>query len=372
MEEILINTPEGLERKQRETARKERELDDHIRREDERRQHAEPPPEPAAPAAEEQRAAPEEPASTPSTPRGRMASGDLDSRPAVRTDVRAPDNRTQPATRRGAAEFRPDESAERAPAPKAPKISPNEVHSPDPKRARTAPDGDGREADPAPAPAPAPAPTPMWERPRTLPAPALPGQRMARLGFMGEKISDEVADVPNDDDIKLKILSAIIRGVDIVEVFSPRRVAKVCSKYSLQPGESFDLITGWDLSDPSQQRRARALIRSQAPGLVICSPPCTKFSTLQNLNKAAHGPEWEAKFAIELEKAKEHVRFCVSIMREQMAGGRHFLFEHPNSASSWSMPELQDLAATPGVFWQRADMCMYGLTTPDLVGADLR
>ena len=35
------------------------------------------------------------------------------------------------------------------------------------------------------------------------------------------------------------------------------------------------------------------------------------------------------------------------------------------------MPELQDLAATPGVFWQRADMCMYGLTTPDLVGAEM-
>ena len=34
------------------------------------------------------------------------------------------------------------------------------------------------------------------------------------------------------------------------------------------------------------------------------------------------------------------------------------------------MPELQSLADTPGVFWQRAGQCMYGLDTPDEDGVD--
>ena len=47
----------------------------------------------------------------------------------------------------------------------------------------------------------------------------------------------------------LRILSAIIRGVDIMELYSPPRVAEVCRKYWLEPGESLDLKSGWDLSD---------------------------------------------------------------------------------------------------------------------------
>lgn len=34
------------------------------------------------------------------------------------------------------------------------------------------------------------------------------------------------------------------------------------------------------------------------------------------------------------------------------------------------MPELQALAETPGVLWQRADQCMYGLVMPDDNGID--
>ena len=160
----------------------------------------------------------------------------------------------------------------------------------------------------------------------------------------------------------MQILAAVIRGIDIMEVYSPARVVQVCQKYNLAPGESLDLQTGWDLSRPSEQRRARELNRASCPRLLICSPPCTEFSRLQNLNLATQGDAWRKEFEAELEKAKEHVRFCTSLMREQMAAGRHFLFEHPAWATSWDMPELQALAFSPGVHWTRADQCMYGLT----------
>ena len=98
----------------------------------------------------------------------------------------------------------------------------------------------------------------------------------------------------------------------------------------LEVRESLDLKSGWNLSNRREQQRARALFRSRAPLLVICSLffDLMKFNNFQNLNKAMNGPEGHEKFAIELEQAKAHVRFCVELMREQLAAGRHFLFEH--------------------------------------------
>ena len=83
---------------------------------------------------------------------------------------------------------------------------------------------------------------------------------------------------PDDDDgaesthEDLLILSAVLRGVDIMEIYSPPRVTEVCRKYSLEPGESLNLETRWDLSDRGEQRRARELVRARAPYLIICSP----------------------------------------------------------------------------------------------------
>ena len=88
-----------------------------------------------------------------------------------------------------------------------------------------------------------------------------------------------------------------------MEIYSPPRVAEVCRKYWLDPGEGLDLKSGWDFSDRGEQRRARALVRARAPYLIICLPSCTKLSNLQNLNKAFHGPEWHEKFEIEIEQA---------------------------------------------------------------------
>jgi len=44
------------------------------------------------------------------------------------------------------------------------------------------------------------------------------------------------------------MLSAILRGVDITEVYSLVRVFQVCHMYKLVKGDSFDLRTGFDLS----------------------------------------------------------------------------------------------------------------------------
>lgn len=62
------------------------------------------------------------------------------------------------------------------------------------------------------------------------------------------------------------------------------------------------------------------------------------------------------------------MKFCVQLMREHMAAGRLFLLEHPARATSWELPELQDLAFSPGVYWTQADQCMFGLTAVSAMG----
>ena len=47
------------------------------------------------------------------------------------------------------------------------------------------------------------------------------------------------------NDVDRKILSAFILGVDITEVYSPERVARVAKKFGLVSGSSMDLTNGW-------------------------------------------------------------------------------------------------------------------------------
>ena len=86
----------------------------------------------------------------------------------------------------------------------------------------------------------------------------------------------------------------------------------------LKPGWSLDLTrndpkTGepWDLSDPKVQSRVKRLIIEGKPLFLIGSPPCTAFSSMQNLNK---GKRDEKTVEKELEAAKRHIRFLRGVI----------------------------------------------------------
>ena len=110
------------------------------------------------------------------------------------------------------------------------------------------------------------------------------------------------------------------------------------------------------------------MVRETVPFLVIGSPPCTMFSSLQNLSK---NRRCEVEFKKAMRIAKEHVKFCLGIYKIQMKAGRYFLHEHPNSASSWSMPEVVEMMAHEDVDVTTCDMCAYGLKTSDDIGEAL-
>ena len=98
---------------------------------------------------------------------------------------------------------------------------------------------------------------------------------------------------------------------DIFEVFSRARVVKTAVASGLRGGYSLDivvkdLLTGraWDLRCPGDQRRLWSLLHQRPAGLLVASPPCTTFSSLQNFRK--------------LDEDREHVHYGTPCWRKLM------------------------------------------------------
>ena len=166
----------------------------------------------------------------------------------------------------------------------------------------------------------------------------------------------------------------------MAEIFSQPRVCVELDRRTfdgerLQPGWSLDLTmndpkTGrpWDLSDASVQNRVKKLVKDTKPFCVIGSPPCTPFSRLQEISRAVRNP---AVMAEELRRGQAHIRFCIEVYRMQLAAKRHFVHEHPESSTSWSMPEMMELMAHPAVDMKTVHMCAYGMKAVDEQGEGL-
>ena len=68
------------------------------------------------------------------------------------------------------------------------------------------------------------------------------------------------------------------------------------------------------------------------------------------------------------ERARVHLTFCVRVYRAQMRAGRYFVHEHPQSASSWRVEEVDQLAQSPVVMKAYANMCDFGMMSRDAEG----
>ena len=153
----------------------------------------------------------------------------------------------------------------------------------------------------------------------------------------------------------------------VSEIYSPPRVTKLMrelkSRY-LVPGFAFDLTvadedgTPWDFSDPDKREKARRRLREQKPYVLIGSPMCKEFSTWQRLNEArSKDPEAMQRARI---AATVHIDFVASLYEEQIDGGRYFLHEHPQYASSWTVPSIERVKARAGTQRVHGDQCQFG------------
>ena len=113
-----------------------------------------------------------------------------------------------------------------------------------------------------------------------------------------------------------RILSAIIMGADVAEVYSPERVTKLCNRYGLTKGSAMDLRAGYDFNLPEDRRRAWKVIKDEKHVCLTGSPECRMFCTWQNLamGKMKHDAEWLDKFKDKLEQATRHVQFCCTLL----------------------------------------------------------
>ena len=92
------------------------------------------------------------------------------------------------------------------------------------------------------------------------------------------------------------------------------------------------------------------------------------FSSLQNLSKNKRDKH---VFDEKMKIAEKHMEFCLELYAIQVRGGRYFLHEHPNGASSWRMKSMVKIMAKDNVHTTACDMCAYGLTTKDGEGEAL-
>ena len=177
-----------------------------------------------------------------------------------------------------------------------------------------------------------------------------------------EDVEMPVGDPELESDIVME-LRKISRGVvDIAEIYSPPRVTTEGKKHGLRIGEAMDLTTGWDFRRSEDRSRAMAYIDKYKPQLIIGSPMCTMFSSLQALSG------WNEQKSKRWTEARRHIKFVVEVYRKQLSEGRLFLHEHPARAISWDLKEIRKLQREFGVIICEADQCMYGLKTWDSEG----
>ena len=114
-----------------------------------------------------------------------------------------------------------------------------------------------------------------------------------------------------------------------------------------------------DLPSSQVRQEVATLIEREDPLFLIGAPPCTVFSSMQNINQKHNvGEVWELKY----QQGLAHLEYAVQLYWEQISRGRFFIHEHPATASSWGLPLIKELERHPGVQVVTGDMCRWGMT----------
>ena len=71
----------------------------------------------------------------------------------------------------------------------------------------------------------------------------------------------------------------------------------------------------------------------------------------------------DTRYEQNLSNAMQHIRFCIKIYRHQDDNKIYYLHEHPATATSWRMPEMEELRASPNAIETVSHLCAFGLET---------
>ena len=146
---------------------------------------------------------------------------------------------------------------------------------------------------------------------------------------------------------------------DLMEIYSPERMAVWAKKLGLRAELSIDLLTGWNLLDAEVRLKVVREISVRRPKVLMMSPPCTWFSGLMNLNWGKINPVVREQG---LRDATLHLEFCMLLADIQESQHRGWAFAHPDTAKSWQNPKVK-WWVDRGAFVTRFDQCMFGLVS---------
>ena len=129
----------------------------------------------------------------------------------------------------------------------------------------------------------------------------------------------------------------------------------------------FGLENGYDMllkkTKRNIMRRARA--KNRRPRAMLCSPPCTKHSSLQNLVKRRKTRK--RLFRKELRRIRPLYKNCYDLSEGMLRNGSHVIMEQPKRCRSWKKTELRDRKK---LFKYSCAVlgCNVGLKAPDVTG----
>ena len=154
-------------------------------------------------------------------------------------------------------------------------------------------------------------------------------------------------------------------GDAVFEVFCPPRLVVEAQARGLKASISLDKDTGWDANVESERERAKSLLLKHKPWLLMVSPECRMYSSIQrNCNKKKMDPTlWDEQLA----EADQHLQFAMDLVIKQGQAGRKFVFEHPSGAASWQTDIVQRVVkeVLPEARVVRFAQCRFGLCAPN-------
>jgi len=113
----------------------------------------------------------------------------------------------------------------------------------------------------------------------------------------------------------------------------------------------------WNFDSAERRQAARERVRLEKPMLLIGTPMCTRFCCFQYINDMKRSPEEVRRGYL---KAMIHLKFMCELYREQVAGRRYFLHEHPEGATSWAESCVVEVGKLAGVQLVVGDQCQFG------------
>eukprot|EP00435_Cladocopium_sp_Y103_P070140 s53_g34.t1 len=162
---------------------------------------------------------------------------------------------------------------------------------------------------------------------------------------------------------------AQLAAMDVIEVFSPKRLNHLVERFGLRKGAAIDLeevkpdgSDYWDLDRQEDFEQLLDLIAVEQPWLLTSSPPCTTFSPLRRLSNFKRPKE-----VVEAEETvgKVRLRRSIECCKLQDSLGGYYLHEHPRDASSWDEPEVDEVVNLPNTYLVQSPMCRFNMMAQD-------